>query len=1490
MRRLKLWCLGALCALTACGGASEEAVSEWESLAVSEATQALSGACDDTRLAWASAGDPNNVCAVPWQYGLDCNKAGSTSVCGAITGYQQKTCYHYPSCRLPAFGVESRATKTFTQTVSGCTAYTDEICRPKPNTPEIELCTTVTRYSCQSQCLAAANAKRNSLPVADRNLVTVVSYSGATDLETSSGSCTYTLSQWPTYNLKEDAACGAATSSYQCDDTTKPIYPTCRHNSFGDDVPTACNANPLYHPAGTTLNQVATAANSVWTGMTPKNREASPLFVQTPMCRTCDELPLGTPATAAQVSAKYDCLVSKGLASGLPAAAGGAALRAEVVSRLKLLYELHAHQMTAAQVQFVRALYQSDPTSNTTCSAGFVPPSTVGCGTSLTALNAAMDVCTRLASSHVPGASARSQSPFCVGLAAQAAAVPAGACQGDVYREKYHLMWLKLYERGLSDLRRQDVAGDALQRKVPHPDDVRVQLQSLSDWYAVQQAQMFPGQPESPTLMRQLSETFGVFWKVAYENALLNVNGLPVHAQPLNAGLLVDQTVLTAALTGTPAISGPPLLMLLGDGFSGLFDRMEDFSYLHDLGCRFKGCANGAVDTETAELWALFGAVPQAATLQTALSAANKLNTSSHDHHAEWVAVFDLLRANHGAFAQAVAAASGVPTYTPALLKTGSAGAPPPLARWAGMVEKAEAYSASYAKSGFFLSTARDSLKTGIEEYKSNFINDVVTTRKAALQNALVEYTNNRAALVNELLGEMTNASNQTTVKASLLRALTEFYGLNADVVGLQDNLQSQDMQFSDFAAAFNTVLQNESPNLGTDIQRGAPHVLNIGADEARGANGATFDIHALSVRVPVGGVGGPQPFALAATRGELINFEVSGEYSPSCALSTATFPHPSSPGGAAVDLGNGAALTGPGGYIVSYTESGFVAENASDSTFAKASVEDRACAGIRVETGPDIFGQSVKAYAFVEACASASAGVESTSSTQVGGEQRSSASYSLGLRLPNTPFPDAPAGALLLVSMQPGTTARAGLRDVQVLQPGNTAVVVKADSEYYLVVNDLGTCADDVSHRLSVKAVQLMPTGAAAKALGLAMATAMTELRAATPAFVAQGRVTGSELEALKQNARSRLLQEYGVQCPGCAMTGMPEVFTSLFDTFVAKELARVARMVELRNVLRAIEMQMLEIQSLSDDFYSGSEKARLLRLLPLWRLRNLDGEELREKSRALTGLVTEYLYPTMDLRHPNSLAPLRTHASLEALVQADWSDDFAALGTKALTAVTAIENALAQARITDKAPKEVALAFAFPNPDFPIPTQWRAANLERSETVWKTILQGNGEVAITLSPDDLYSQGGQGGVLLCNHHMPIIKNLGVQVVRPFSSTNAADSQAGITVPIRWADTFGYPAHGAPRNYVMLNQDFLVGAPHLLFGNDIDVLTTFAADLQQPFATVASNGLSPFGTFVIDLGNVNPQLFSEASALVVTLKVDALELSDVVSAVSVCQ
>ncbi|MCP3140899.1 hypothetical protein [Pyxidicoccus xibeiensis] len=1484
MRRFNPWWLGVVCLLVACGGPLEDEVPDLEALATSEQA---SGACDETRLAWESAGNPSNVCAVPWQYGLDCNKSGSTSACGARTGYQQKTCIHYPVCRLPQFGVEGRATKTFTQTVSSCSSFTVKECRPKPTTPDIELCTTVTYYNCQSQCVAAAQAKRNSLPLADRNLVTILSASGATESSTSSGACTYTLSNWPTYNAKEDTACGAATGTSTCDDLSNPIYPTCRNNSFGDDVPSACNASVLFAPAGTMLSGVRQTAGTVWGAMAPKNSEATPLYVQPPFCRTCDHLTLTAQSDAAQVTAKYDCLVQS-LAAGLPAGAGGAQLRSEVVARLKLLFELHAHHMTPAQEQFSRGLYQSDPLANTSCSSGYLPPSLGRCGMNLTALNAALDACTRLSGAHVPGASARAQLPFCVGLASQVAAVPAGVCQGDAYRDNYHGMWLKLYERTLSDMRRQDVPGDMLQRKVPEPSDVRIHLASISNWHAVQQAQLFPAEPDSPVLMRQLSETFGVFWKAAYENTLLNVTGPPVHAKPLNAGLLVDQTVLTAVLTGTPAMSGPPLLMLLGDGFHGLFERMEDFSYLHDLGCRFKGCGP-AVDTEMAELWALFGAVPDTAKLQAAVTDANRLNTSSYDHHAQWVGVFNLLHANHATFTQAVVAATGAPSYTPDLLKGGANGLPAPMAGWARMVEKADAYADSYAKSGFFVSTARDTLKTGIEDYKANFINDVVTTRKSALTTAVDTYTQNRAALISEVLNEVGNAANQKTVRTTLARKLNEFYALAADLVGLQDNLLSQEAQFSEFAAAFNTALENESPNLGTDIQRGPLQTLNISAAEAHGVTGGAFDIFTLAVRQPSGGVGGPPAFGIPALRGELLNFEVSGEYAPSCAISGARLLDPASGAPVTIGVGGTAALTGPGGYTAVFSNGSFTAENASASTFAKASTEVRACAGVKVETGVSFFGNGTKAYAFAEACVNGSTGIDEAINSQAGTEARTSASFAIGLRLPNTPFPNAPVGSLLLVAMSPGTSDRSGVLDVQVLQ-ARTSIVVKQDADYYLVVNDQGSCGDDTSHRLTLTVMRLMPTGEAARALGNAMATVMTELRAATPAFVNQGRVTGSELEALRSNAQSRLLLEYGAECPGCSTSQMPEVFGSLFTTFVSKELARLERLVQLRTVERALELQLLELQTLGDDLTAGAEKARLLRLLPLWRLRNLDGVELREKSRALTSLVTEYLYPTMDLRHPSALAPLKTHASMDALVQADWSDDFAVLCAKALTAVGTIETELATARVNDKAPKEFALAFAFPNPSFYLGTRWSSADLERSEAVWNSISTGSGEVMITLTPDDLYSAGGQGGMLLCNHHMPVIKNLGVQVVRPFSSTNAADSQAGLTVPVRWEDVLAYPAAGSFKHYAMLNPDFLVGAPHLLFGNDIDVLTTFAQDIQHPFATVAGNGLSPFGTFTLGLGNVDPAMFTDASALVVTLKVDALEVAGPAMGAAVCQ
>ncbi len=72
MRPSSPWCLAVLCALVACGEATKGKLNDVETL--SGASQSLNGACDDTQQAWASAGDPSNICAVPWQYGLDCSR------------------------------------------------------------------------------------------------------------------------------------------------------------------------------------------------------------------------------------------------------------------------------------------------------------------------------------------------------------------------------------------------------------------------------------------------------------------------------------------------------------------------------------------------------------------------------------------------------------------------------------------------------------------------------------------------------------------------------------------------------------------------------------------------------------------------------------------------------------------------------------------------------------------------------------------------------------------------------------------------------------------------------------------------------------------------------------------------------------------------------------------------------------------------------------------------------------------------------------------------------------------------------------------------------------------------------------------------------------------------------------------------------------------------------------------------------------------------
>ncbi|WP_224248002.1 hypothetical protein [Hyalangium gracile] len=1487
MRPLNVLCLGALCLLAACGAPLEEDSPPPEALAVTQ-EQELSTACNESALAWPTgSGDSQKTCEVPWNYGLTCYKQQVSANCDR-TGYVQKQCPVYQACRHPDFGKSHYASPSpqYTKTVT-CAPIEEEDCQYSPDIGKVECETVTVGYACQAACQARANAEKNTVDSRFRTAVVAHVLSYTPNVPTST--CKFELQNFPIYNQQAAPPCPQI-GTVQCDDLTQPIYASCRHSAHGVDSTNSCGTGTLFTTSPATLAQAKTQATARWNEPALKN-EGNITYSTALSCRTCDSLPLDAvdPAVqVTQVSAKFECLKSSLQAyPTLPPAAGGATLESELVSRLKLLFELRGHQLTETQQAYVRNLYVTRPALHGTCGTAFTPPTGVdpSCP-SQASLNGSLQMCQQLSSAHVPSQSAAAALNSCMDLGIQVSAI-SEACKAQEYRDAYHQIWLKLFEHSLADLKRSG------QDQLPDQADVTVRLVQLNRWFEVQRNNVHAADPDSAELWQDVSDTLGVFWKAAYAHTLVNANGTGMVADPLNVGLKTDQVVLRAALSqAQPPLKGGALLLLLSDGFRGLFERMEDFSQLHDLGCRFKGCESGQVKTEMSELWALFASVPDAAALQNAVNASTVLAASAYPGHAEWKNIFNQLALRHGTFAAAVTASSGAPSYTPELLREPQGAPSVPLVAWAKMVQQAHAFTQSYAKAGVFQSTARNTLRIGIQESKQVLLNSHIQSRKQDLTSARDQYVANQANYVSNLLAEMGNASNQASLANQLDKKVEEFYALNEDLIGLQDNLALDEAQFGDFAGAFNTVLEQEEAQLALmQIQRTPTQTLNVDAADAHFGD-PWEQIQTVAFE------NGGQVWKVQAQAGHLLNFRTTGLYAPSCALLNTTLANPEDPNvQLPVVAPQGGALTGPGGYIVTFQDGQFATGSTSLNAYARSSLDTKLCMGVKVEAGFKFLGNGGTAYASAEACMAASLGMETSVNLNEGVDSRTSASFATGLRVSNTPFPGAPAGSLLLVAMEKDGSAPGQIRDVRILQEPNTSVVVEADQDYYLVVNDKGGCVADTQHALTVEFTQLVPAGQAAKALGKAMAQSMTDLRAATSAAVSQGRVTSSELSALRDAASARLLTAFSQECPGCQVSDMPPVFTALFNAHVSKELARLERLLQIHAVERALRTMMLDFQFLRDDLAAGEEKARLLRLLPLWNLRNLDGLMMREGLRSLTTLVTDYLYPVMDLRYPTAIASLKTAPALDTLVRANWSADFPTLTTLAINAVSTIETKLADARLNDPTESHTLVALSFPRPNINNSnvSPWRKADSERSEALWAA-LASQGKFTLKLTPEDLYTAvGGASGLMQCNEGTPLLKTMAFFLVRPNQPSNDSLNSQMKRASVAWSDSFAFTGETVTKTYTMIDPLWLTGSPRILFGNGAQALERFELhETSKPEANqnITGDGLSPFGAMQVDMSDFfqqAPNPLDAATELVVMLKVDKRAVLDV-SQPQVCQ
>lgn len=1148
--------------------------------------------------------------------------------------------------------------------------------------------------------------------------------------------------------------------------------------------------------------------------------------------------------------------------------------------------------------------------------SGIEEPSTCG---DQTTLNAKLDDCARLWLDESKDATffvnLTSRSDSCATTGASIAALNAN-CPAQTYKNAYNRVIDSIVTSALTRIPTTAPFSQAT---------AQGQIQIIGDWYkGFRQLNPSSGADNDALVWNKTSTYLGEFWKSVYAASGVPQAGSATPSSAALDGLFqqaleADRTVLLAALTNVPntsqlPLSGAPLIEVLGGGLQMASDRLGTVGFYQDLGCRFRGdtgasatptCRNGQLRTEPAELTRLISSVSDPAALSAALTAPDTSALFPTQTWTNWRLVFSNWNSNTAAISAAVVeSVPGSTAYTPDLLvptPTSKFQATPPTEGLASIVKRAQARIASFDASGLFDSSTVGVLHGGLTTDRINgFISDA-TNAGNALSTQVSNYTSNRTSLATNIIGQLSNVTTQQDIVNQINTAMQKAQQVAEDIAGLQAAIQAEDARYADFDGAYKTM-SSFNTDQGTAVQHST---FNLSAFPVDAKWASPVTVMAPSTLISAFAKTAA-PFATAHP-GDVLHVSTTGQWQPTCALSTAPFGDQPPPNGnsSVVDLTH--AQTGPEGFVLQLNNGTYsaVANSAAHQTssFTSDTGTLTTCGGgsigfgVSIPVGP--FNLSLGASASADFCHSHATGTDirdtKSTTTTSSADSRLSANFTTGVRLSSTPFPTFPAGSLLLLEVKAGGTTRADLIDAHVLQEPASAIVVGASDlnnaavtgvDLYLAVNDLHCAANDPAG-LTVTLVQTTPFGATAQALGKGMSAALSNLRSQTPALLAQGVIGPEQMASLRAAAYDTLRTSCNATGTNCALSFYPPEIQTFFDGWVSQELANLERSAQLQFDERQFAVMQLQAKQLSDDLNGAQAGAQLFQTIPDHILADLGTQLLETNSQELRDVMVSEVFPIVDLKYPGALGSfdasvLGQLVGVGTLPHLDWSGDLTTWSRAVASTTTEVTTKINQTVLNQPPPVDAMLALGFPNPANPSGSGgWTQASVQRAQDVWNQLDDPTTNLlTLQMLPTDIWQASGGTDVLLCSESLPVITAMEIFMVRP----GLPDSYQGLRMPMVLDNNLHFYAPSADKVYRLENADWLSQGIEIQAGDAINAFSSFSqksASNATPLY-VSGNGLSPFTKFTIDKTqlvsqpNGIPPPVSGASELVVLFRVSA--------------
>ena len=1390
--------------------------------------------CATSRLAAPAPG----FCEGPWRYTQTNRRIGQDSSC-------QQVCTSYKSCPKWENPITTTTSTDPTEILGSGTAHATQVCL-LPADGVAGSCSPITYtggaiLKPTTECQEKANALLAGIKsTVDTDIDKETTFDSAAALTQRKLEAENAASAVPNYTIK----------------TTNP------HSTGGVriintwDEQWACHVTVVTPVAGTAANEACGCATFAAGTCEHDDGASTELFtapgkerpvgpgISGQTCMTYDDLPVTTPT---EINTKFDRLWTA-LRGQTPPTVTATMFHRAIVSRLKLMYELWGEQLSHADsatdaLHRAISLYSTDQDINPNCGVVDAPVPPTSCTAPAVANKRGELIrCQRLLGSHASNGVASLAAIDCLPLLTgyldlKATASNDESCGGVHLRDLGFRTLLQLEDKQFGVINSAPTSLGALPR----------QLWLLDSWYAAsKRAEGLGVFTMADQQRRDTSYLLGRFWERVRANStadsklaeVLKANTPEQAESALGLSALAsresDQAVINALFTvpggiqpenvtlTRPPLRGLPQLAILGDALRPFIDDLNGLAVYHDIACKFRECRASAFRTPSRSAWNILASLE--ARDFGATVAANTFALGG------WNSVFSRLASQQAAFNAAVAEAVTKPGGLAAATTEADVH---PLARplWL-LYQHALAFHGHFEATGQFESSTQNQIQGSLLERDQQTTVLSLRRRADALQTSAASYQRDLISLVQAQLNVMQDGAQVQNLTEQRQHKALEMDQKSANLEGLRASGSDEDDAFASLAASF--------ANIQAAIPTGA--YVSVGNNQTFELNGrsgkftTSHDLAAIAAHV------GPVMEA-----GQMLVMNTSGSWTPTCSISTAAYLRDDGGDPAGADLRD--AEIGPEGYALSVSGSDVQAHSAGHSLAVEESVgvSTRLCVEHSTDPAGDVFF-GVKA----EACVYADTHVahSNTWSGSSGSESRETVAFAKGLRMDNTPFPEAPVGSLLVVLVDP----QGAVRDVRVVRSGDTSILIEGQSTPYFVVNDRQCDTAGTGHSLTVSMRTMAGALPVAEKALAAMVDVLAYMRTKQQLWAQQGALLPDQPTLMRQEATGLLPTRLG----SINVADVPAPLISLFDAFVSHEIVATERRIEIAATQRSLDLDLIDMRTINDELDAGAAHARLQRLIPQWLLRNLDHDRLRVSLVDLLSVSRDYLKPILELWYPNALASVSTDATgATSLTSADIDTSLITLAVNASDFVNNLLDAYEHGTFGAKAAADQlpVIVINFPQPKVPhAHSTWREVDETRAQRVWDAI-KGKTMGHFEVNPEDFYSRNGGDAILACTEVTPVIRRMGIFVARPSLDSNDTLNRFGRTFQGYGSANQSFVTPAGPQVYQLTNPD--TSAPSVWQSFTLPVRYGEYEQAWSMFDTIPVRtrpvGLSAAGTFDID-------------------------------------